>query len=644
MNSRQRLAHEVPPMEGEAEPMRRMLRFLLGAIGRLLGFVQWLRRSRDAVVSPQPSRDERADEVMLAPLHEAAATAALDARFPQHFLIPHQEFLKLCNRGRIGAHLDIKSSLRELHQLGLVVPLVQVDNASGTEDRVPYESADRWDEMFDKETGRQEFDYYYHPFQVWLVQHVSTWYVVPLRHSPRWLETVAETGTVSRGIRQFANMQRRAIVRFRRRGDLRARRFYEVFPHLVLADELFGPSLRGSFRTGSSRFQCAGRTRRHKTILHPDRVIQLWARWSQLFSRERLAELVGDAKYALAKFAEDTWSQAHFHDPLAKWRDLVCFVRWNEREHLQGPAFAAHRIKELALLAAELVSVIDQVPPERIYDPEGESWTKKRLGDTLSAKRRSQLEFVANRFGLNPNIALLWYVEGKSELSCLKVLDESFESLFDQYGIEIMPIGGVGKIKILTEAIATAKRVGVRVFLLADGADQGAQRHVRKLITEGTLAPDQVAFSDPTFERANFSWDEIGRAMNELLSSYGIGGPPLSGAGLSQARNWERGWCASLTGCGQLASCGIQAKDVRRCPYVLPHLDEARFDLDKVGLAQKLTELFLVPEISGTNQPSSREIVRHVRAVIEAAQRHRVGRPRFAFDKDEGQLAAPSED
>ena len=57
---------------------------------------------------------------------------------------------------------------------------------------------------------------------------------------------------------------------------------------------------------------------------------------------------------------------------------------------------------------------------------------------------RRYLEFVSNRFGLNPQPRLSLFVEGRSEeIAVMRIFDEYFGVHPGVYGIEIVVLGGV---------------------------------------------------------------------------------------------------------------------------------------------------------------------------------------------------------
>jgi hypothetical protein len=134
--------------------------------------------------------------------------------------------------------------------------------------------------------------------------------------------------------------------------------------------------------------------------------------------------------------------QASF-DPLSRWYQLVQFVSVRERENLRGAALRAETLRSgafmLRMLYKDLYGEVLPHPNEisgRIitHIPEIEVRTDVRR----------YLEFVVNRFGLNPRPKLALILEGQTEENAVKAI---FEKYFGAdpgtYGIDINVLGGV---------------------------------------------------------------------------------------------------------------------------------------------------------------------------------------------------------
>ena len=160
----------------------------------------------------------------------------------------------------------------------------------------------------------------------------------------------------------------------------------------------------------------------------------------------------------------------------------------------------------------------------------------------LDARRdvRRHLEFVANRFAVNPQPRLSLIVEGQSEEAAITRIFERYYGVHPGVlGIEIIVLGGVGA----ATGTSRSDRFGAIIRLIdylhhhqtfaflvldinenyADRLKQRARKarsiHVdRRYVTR----PDYVRIWKQSFEFDNFSCTEIATALTELGSQPGL--------------------------------------------------------------------------------------------------------------------------
>ena len=135
-------------------------------------------------------------------------------------------------------------------------------------------------------------------------------------------------------------------------------------------------------------------------------------------------------------------AQSHC-DPIERWYQLTQFVAVSERTKLKGDALRAETIRAgahmLRLLYKDLYG--EELPhPNEVtgkvitHIPELE----------IRQDPRRYLEFVVNRFGLNPQPKLSLIVEGQSEeIAVQKIFERYFGTHHGRFGIEILKLGGV---------------------------------------------------------------------------------------------------------------------------------------------------------------------------------------------------------
>jgi len=159
----------------------------------------------------------------------------------------------------------------------------------------------------------------------------------------------------------------------------------------------------------------------------------------------------------LRKQAEAYLWDAHSHDPLKNWRDLVALVHPDKWTKLEGDALLAVDLRiaaEMILLFLEDLAeagAADPLPtiPRRAFHP---------LADRLRPDR-DELDPILSDYGLSPHPAVLLVVEGPTEQDLLpKVMRLLGVPTRDSF-IRIVPLGGVDKqIELLARFISPPLR------------------------------------------------------------------------------------------------------------------------------------------------------------------------------------------
>jgi OLD-like protein len=224
------------------------------------------------------------------------------------------------------------------------------------------------------------------------------------------------------------------------------------------------------------------------------------------------------------------FSQAHI-DPIESWYQLTQFVSLDERKRLKGDALRAQTLREgahmLRLLYKDLYG--EELPHfnevmRTIITPIPELEVRRDA--------RRYLEFVANRYHVNPQPKVVVLVEGESEKIAIdRIFSEWFDSHYGNYGIEIIVLGGVS---VATGSKQVSYGAIIRLidylhhhqsitFLVLD--DEGFVRHLttlarkaksihhkRRYVTRG----DYIKIWRRSFELDNFSNTEIAKALDEV--------------------------------------------------------------------------------------------------------------------------------
>lgn len=574
----------------------------------------------------QESKDPEAGLSRIRNLHIQAGEAILRARFLQSNMMPPDKFVAHCLKCKIGEQIGLSVRggypvLEQLHKMQLIVPLLI--SPKGTDEEIPMgmDQYSEWSSFGSQEDEGGFVQVFYHPFQVLLVSYVETEAQLmrldldALRKlsfkDPELLDCLTRTAGL-----QIAYLKELVI-------SPRFQKFYGVFPMLVLADQVCGPQLRGNFRHFSAK---RPRSRGRHDV---ERQYDTWNRWQGLVGK-RLPKLLAENKQTIQAFAENMWFHANHDDPLRGWNDLVAFIPWKERERLQNSALWSHRKKEIALLLASLLVRAFGGNMYDYVDPSGLKYRHRDLGRPLRRSDLTQLELVANRYELNPTANVVWFIEGHSEYAAIKAICGREIDFIAECGVRMLNVRGAGNINNIESAIVTSQAIGSECFVLADKGDKGVVESIDRLIDKKLLKRENVLYSEPSFELANFHHDEIAETMNEFFVKFGIGDHTLvTGENVAAAKRWERAFCGAITRCGKTDTCNYECRRVRDCEFVSNSSQKVRFTFSKPEFAVRLAEKFVFPEIDSDKSKAPRPIVEQLNQVFEAAFRKRKGRPSY---------------
>ncbi len=255
-----------------------------------------------------------------------------------------------------------------------------------------------------------------------------------------------------------------------------------------------------------------------------------WEEFVRKWNAKTVAtELQVDAEY-LREQHRNVKLEATSTDPLADWYDLVSFIDLDERRRLRGSAQLAQSLYEMEHM---LRLFHEDANGEELF-PSGEDHTWQRddlYGKGVTEDELQHLEFLVNRYHLNPRPKLILLVEGAGEDKEIpRLMQEGFGYRLAQLGIQVQPLGGitgfVGKKEerhgALERFIDEYHHRQTVVFLILDNEDQAAKR--KKQLTEARsryfrrrmiISPDHVRIWQRNIEFDNFTDEEIAAAMIE---------------------------------------------------------------------------------------------------------------------------------
>lgn len=256
-----------------------------------------------------------------------------------------------------------------------------------------------------------------------------------------------------------------------------------------------------------------------------------WEDYCRTFDPKRI-EAFFEITPAILEHAYDALASSQaFTDPLERWQQLVQFVDIRERDRLKGDALLAENIRGAAIMLRKFHEHLydKKLPPP--HEVMGQIITHMPELEIRQDTRRF-LEFVVNRYHLNPQPLVAFFVEGETEQRAIEMIfEKAFANHAGAYGIEIIVLQGVDN---ATGSKEDSYRAIFRLldylhhhqtitYVLLDN-----ERFARVLKAQSKVArsihhrkrmatrPKHIKVWKRTFEFDNFSNTELAKAMSEV--------------------------------------------------------------------------------------------------------------------------------
>lgn len=255
-----------------------------------------------------------------------------------------------------------------------------------------------------------------------------------------------------------------------------------------------------------------------------------------------------------------------FADPLEDWDDLLTFVARSRKEKLKGDAQYGQTLRHMrdmfGLLYKDLTG--EEIEPRKGYLAEryvlddSNRFARKGKDRRVKAGRDVELlEFVTNRYGLNPRPALVLFVEGHGEETIFPLLAERFLGIsLSTCGVEVRNLHGVngftGKRRnpygALEKVIEELHLVQTVAFVVLDNEGVGVQKLRRKLSTAPSkyyprrtiIRREFVHVWKQSIELDNFTTEEIATALSVVSEErYRFSGAEVERAGAGFGREGD---------------------------------------------------------------------------------------------------------
>ena len=224
--------------------------------------------------------------------------------------------------------------------------------------------------------------------------------------------------------------------------------------------------------------------------------------------------------------------RASWIDPLERWYELVEFVSYEQKKKLKGDALLAQSFYAMARMVRLFYR---DITGEKLPKPtEGGGFDPNKFyGFDITEDGLRHLEYLANRYHLNPRPRLILVVEGKGEEEQLpRLARELLGHPFPLVGIQVYNLSGVGnfagrkrqdKYGALEKFIDDYHSRQTIVFVLLDNEGRVPQVRNRLLKAPSPSHPGRkittekyVHVWEKNIEFDNFGHADIARAMTKL--------------------------------------------------------------------------------------------------------------------------------
>lgn len=260
-----------------------------------------------------------------------------------------------------------------------------------------------------------------------------------------------------------------------------------------------------------------------------------WYKYCSNWDAKAVLNDIGMGIDGIKKLHELVTFDTKFIDPLEKWYELITFVSVKQKKRLKGKSLLSQTLysmeKMLRLFYEELTGNELKSPEEL------PNWKKNRFyGNGMTENELQYLEFLTNRYHLNPRPKLILVVEGEGEeVQFSRLAKKLFGYPFPRLGIEVMNLRGVGgftgkkridKYGALEKFIDSYHAKQTIVFVILDREGRVNKIKNRLIKAPSSYYPKRTVTKDEyihvwnkNIEFDNFSHEEIASAMTKLCES-----------------------------------------------------------------------------------------------------------------------------
>lgn len=257
-----------------------------------------------------------------------------------------------------------------------------------------------------------------------------------------------------------------------------------------------------------------------------------WREYCRAWNPQSILADIGITLEELKTLQERVALDVRAADPLEHWYDIVSFIALEEKNQLKDKALLAQTFYSMEHM---LRLFYEDLTGQHLHSPdESHFWDRDKFyGEGVTGNELLYLEFLTNKYHLNPRPSLILVVEGDGEEKHLPYLAERLlGASFSRFGIEVRNVQGIGNFegsKTYDKYSAWARFIDyfhdrqtfVFVILDKEGRVNNLKERLKNARSiyhpERTITKEEyVHLWDRNIEFDNFTPLEIAQAMTKL--------------------------------------------------------------------------------------------------------------------------------
>jgi hypothetical protein len=257
-----------------------------------------------------------------------------------------------------------------------------------------------------------------------------------------------------------------------------------------------------------------------------------WHEYCRTWNAKQTADDMGIALDEIFHLWRRIANETSSVDPLREWDDIMPFISVREKQRLRGKALLADSLKSMATM---LTLFYEEISGKPIQTP---SLTRRSilLPKEVSDGTLRELEYVANKYHLNPRPRLILMVEGESEADQIPRLMDIFWGFSpSKSGIEILNLKGIANFagnpkrdfSPLQRFIDEYHHRQTIIYVLLDNEGGAADVKNKLLKSKSAYFEKRAVASDQhihlwnlNYEFDNFTDREIAQAMSTIAITF----------------------------------------------------------------------------------------------------------------------------